>query len=113
MMWVALAPLAANLADARARLSTQDVRELLAKEPSFFTAFSLVIAADQPDDVLYALSELCWSPAAAASSASATASLPLISLRTSGLVGEAAIQIKEAGSEWRATTSVWHRAQGS
>ncbi|KDN41610.1 hypothetical protein K437DRAFT_258206 [Tilletiaria anomala UBC 951] len=75
----------------------EDVRELLPHDPSFFTAFSLIIASNQPDDVLYALSELCWNPAGASSSSSTAASLPLLSVRTSGLVGEAAFQIKEAG----------------
>lgn len=73
----------------------------------FLTSFSLIIASEQPPHVLQALSELCWNAASSPSSSSsavASASIPLLSIKVSGFLASLQFQVKELGSEFCAHT---------
>ncbi|KAE8258452.1 hypothetical protein A4X13_0g1688 [Tilletia indica] len=65
---------------------------VLAADPSYFTStqnnFSLIIAANQPASVVLPLAELC-------ASAKDGLGIPLMLVRSSGMVGEIKLQVKE------------------
>ncbi len=88
----------------KGQAKVEDVRKLLKDDPSFFAGFSIIIASEQPQDVLLPLSEICWDPSSVASSSSSSSSstansIPLLHVRTSGLTATTSFQIKELGSE--------------
>lgn len=70
----------------------QDPSQLLVQDPSYFTSFSLIIAANQPPGVLRPLAELAWGQESGTC-------VPLMSVRGAGMAGEVRIQIKEMGGE--------------
>ncbi|PWN23590.1 hypothetical protein BCV69DRAFT_279520 [Microstroma glucosiphilum] len=67
-----------------------DPSQLLEQDPSWFTSFSLIIAANQPVDVLRPLADLVWGQ-------DRGTCVPLMSVRGAGMAGEVRIQIKEMG----------------
>lgn len=69
-----------------------DAQYLLDNDPAYFADFSLIIAADQPPDVISQLADLAWH-------ARESIGIPFMTVAGAGMVGEVRVQIKEMGSE--------------
>ncbi|KAN0060147.1 hypothetical protein ACQY0O_008121 [Thecaphora frezii] len=64
---------------------------LLAREPSFFTGFSLVISVNQPHSFDLALSDLCWALQPPAQQ------VPFLRVRSAGMMGQMTVSLKQLG----------------
>lgn len=69
-----------------------DPAQALAIDPQWFASFSLIIAANQPPNVLFPLAEIAWQ-------ARGGLGVPLLSVRGAGMLGQVQVQVKEMGSE--------------
>lgn len=68
--------------DVRGFHRTDDVSTLLLQEPAYFSQFTLILATNQTPEAALALAQLCWDK-----------SVPLLLLRSYGLIGSVRLQI--------------------
>uniref|UniRef100_A0A2P2I2D0 NEDD8-activating enzyme E1 regulatory subunit n=2 Tax=Hirondellea gigas TaxID=1518452 RepID=A0A2P2I2D0_9CRUS len=70
--------------DVRGSFVDQSVEDVLASDPSFFDAFTIVVAVNMHEKTLLELSDVLW-----------RAKVPLIAVRSYGLIGYIRIQVEE------------------